>query len=112
MTYFCPVNFLSHTGLKKAIAFVLFGLLALVYAEKFFHGHVKKIACEKQGIHVSGKYGNCTICDFQVTKDASLQAYREPGLILFHYPAYFDCRTTVFHSFSDNCTTTRGPPAC
>ncbi len=101
-----------HAGpayLKKLSAFILFGLLLFIQAEKNMHGHAgteKKLT----GTTVNAAF-KCLLCEYQLAADAGIPAEAVVQVPLFFSTAvisYFIPADLSPHRLS---FTGRGPPS-
>jgi len=106
------VHHYRHTWFSKGTAVLLLLLLSFIYIEKAFHAHEKRVAVADAQTPLVKKTTECSICDFQLTRDGGL-----PENLLMVLPAPVAATGPVFHSSVYQSARlshlpVRGPPAC
>jgi hypothetical protein len=66
--------------IKKASALFFFCILIFIHAEKALHSHPPELRAKSSHSALIKHFSaTCSICEFQVTKDASMPAVLYPG---------------------------------
>ena len=98
------------TILKKLTAISLLLLFSIVLGAKVSHSHETELTHGK-GITISDLTGNCTLCDYQLSRDAEVPVQPEYYQRPVSYPGVFIFPGCRFNSVTPVYLAGRGPPA-
>ena len=105
------MSFLPVYG-KKLVAFLILGMSLFIQAEKLLHRHNGNTTCKHEQVQsLKSSNSGCSICEFQVSRDAQLADLEIPQLV----PVVVSNATAVtssdYHYLLYSFFPARGPPA-
>src|SRR5689334_3558014 len=103
------MSFLSTYG-KKIGAFFILGMLLFIQAEKLLHRHTLNNTCQHEQVqNLKSQNSNCSICEFQISRDAQLSDLEIPSIVpVFLSEEHFTISSS-YHFLEQTSLPARGP---
>lgn len=99
--------------ISKALSSILLAVLLLIHSVRLLHSHPNNSICSKEthSSSVAKNSSDCSICSYQLAKDASAEVYF-PQKMQFNYQTSFDLRLSISYKTAFNSVfESRGPPS-